>query len=247
MPTNTLIWWPLVFYPDESLGRKVPLALSRRSHHISPSSINATHILSHDGQQLADFTVNYSCWFCCVVSVVSETTQQHLDPSPAPGTVKPSNCIYMKMKAPICEGSERVYWVAKSSRQCKHADHAGKKAGIRRTYLTMSKKLRGNTSVIEPISYYWLLSHMGGICKRSNPSSEWCSFQQWLFRQRKYSEATETDALYNWRACVMEYKESETGFPWRYQVIIHKWLFKSSIKHYFYTLLLFSFCYLMQG
>ena len=60
-------------------------------------------LLSHD-QQLAVFTVapvRTSHVYRCVVSV-EETTQQHLYPSPAPGTAEPSNRIYIKMKPPIC-------------------------------------------------------------------------------------------------------------------------------------------------
>ena len=54
--TFSLFCWAIVYYPDKSLVRKVPLCLSRRSHHLSRSFLMRLHnFLSHD-QQLADFT-----------------------------------------------------------------------------------------------------------------------------------------------------------------------------------------------
>ena len=41
-PTYSLYCWPLVFYPDKRLVGNVPLRLSRRPHHLSMSSFNAT-------------------------------------------------------------------------------------------------------------------------------------------------------------------------------------------------------------
>ena len=37
-------------------------------------------------------------------------------PSPGPGTAKPSNRIYIRIKPPMCVGSGRVNWGAKSNR-----------------------------------------------------------------------------------------------------------------------------------
>ena len=69
-------------------------------------------------------------------------SQQHLYPSPAPRPVKPSYRIYFQMKSPICVGSERVIWGAKSSRYINSVSvnvwtMPGKRQGIRQPYLAV--------------------------------------------------------------------------------------------------------------
>ena len=69
-------------------------------------------------------------------------SQQHLYPSPAPGTAMPSNQIYMKMKPQICLGFERLNWGAKSSRYINSVSvnvwtMPGKRQGIRQPYLAV--------------------------------------------------------------------------------------------------------------
>ena len=64
-PTYSLFSWPLVFYPDKSLVKKVPLLLSRRSHHLSSSSLNATASPTSTSMVLCLYLrIIHRTWWC---------------------------------------------------------------------------------------------------------------------------------------------------------------------------------------
>ena len=81
MPTNFILL-TLVFYLDKSLARKVPLLLSHRLHHISPSWFNVTASPSLPRWSAAHVD------FAALSLQQRPHQQQHLYPSPARGITK---------------------------------------------------------------------------------------------------------------------------------------------------------------
>ena len=101
MPT-IFILLTLVFYLDKSLARKVPLLLSHRLHHISPSWFNVTASPSLPRWSAAHVD------FAALSLQQRHHQQQHLYPSPAPGTTKAVLSHLHQNKTPnMCRVRER--------------------------------------------------------------------------------------------------------------------------------------------
>ena len=85
-PAYSLFRWPLVFYPDKSLIRTVPLRLSRRSHHLSMSLFNALcDCITFSPMMVSSFRISLSLQLELLMLIslrcVVETTQR---PPPTP-------------------------------------------------------------------------------------------------------------------------------------------------------------------
>ena len=73
----SLFCWPLVFYSDKSLIRTVPLRLSRRPHHLSPSSLN---LISPNSVSPVRMTHGDSWLIAALSRQRSDTSTQVLEP-----------------------------------------------------------------------------------------------------------------------------------------------------------------------